>query len=100
MNTRSWERVATDKPTVVAESLFDTIATEDSQSDGGFANSTRADESDGREIVGEVNDLFDQFVAPETGPRRRRRQLSGRYAIYERKNVGPTISRITDLFSA
>jgi hypothetical protein len=63
MRTRSWELVATNEPAVLAKPLLDAIVVEDS-------------ESDGCEGSGETNDLFDQFIAPETGSRRRGRRLS------------------------
>jgi hypothetical protein len=63
----SGELVAADEPSVVAESLFDTIVMEDGEADGSLSDSTGADESDGGEVFGETNDLVDHVVASEAG---------------------------------
>ena len=76
MSTRGGKLIATDEPTVVTESLFDSIVMKDGQSDGRLADSTGTDESDGREVFGQANDLLDQLVTPETGPRCRRRRFT------------------------
>jgi hypothetical protein len=70
MNTRSWELVATDEPTVVAKPLLDSILVEDGQSDGRLPDPPCTDESDGCGVFSEANNLLDQLVASETGPRR------------------------------
>lgn len=61
---------------MVTESPFDAIVMEDSECDGGLANTAGADERDGCEIVYQVNGLLDYFVTSETSPRCRRRRLS------------------------
>jgi hypothetical protein len=66
---RSWELVAADEPSVIAKSFLDPIVVEDSQGDRGFPNSTCADESEWGEVFSETNDLLDQLVATEAGPR-------------------------------
>ena len=67
---RGGELVATDEPTVVPKLCRDAIVVEDRQGDGRFPNSPGTDESDRCEVFSETNDLVDQFVASETGPRR------------------------------
>ena len=59
MYTRGRELVATNKPTLVSKTFLDAIVVEDSQSDGRFPDPTWTDESDWREVFGEVNDLLD-----------------------------------------
>ena len=73
MGVRGGELVAADEPTVFTKPLPDAVVMEDGQSDGCFANSASTDESDGCENYSETDDLFDQFVASKTGPRRRGR---------------------------
>jgi hypothetical protein len=73
MSARSWELVATNEPAILAKPLLDAVVVEDGQGDGCLPDPPCADESDGREVFGETNDLLDQFVAPETGPRSRGR---------------------------
>jgi len=55
--------IAANKPTVVAKLLLDLVVVEDGQCNGGFANSTSADESDWSELLGEIDNLLDQLVA-------------------------------------
>jgi hypothetical protein len=66
---RGGEFIATDEATVVTESLFDPIVVEDGESDGCLPDSTGTNESDGREVLGQTEDLLDQLVTSETGPR-------------------------------
>jgi hypothetical protein len=73
MRARGGELVATDEPTVVTESFLDAIVVEDSQSDGRLANPAGTNESDGVKVSRQTNDLLDQLVTSETGPRRRGR---------------------------
>ena len=68
MSARRWELVATDESPALAKPLLDAIVVEDSQSDGGLANSAGTDKSDGREVFGETDNLLDQVVASETSP--------------------------------
>ena len=76
MIARRGELIATDESTVVSELFPDLIVVENSKSDGRFPNSPWTDESDWSEVFCETDDLFDQLVAPETGPWRRWRRLS------------------------
>ena len=71
MSARRGELVAADEPTVVTESLSDAIVMEDSESDGGLADSTDANEGDGCEVFDQTDDLLNQLVTSEAGPRRR-----------------------------
>ena len=73
MSTRSRELIATDEPAVLAKPLLDTVVVEDSQCYGCLSDPPWTDESDGCEFFGETNDLLDQLVASETGPRPRGR---------------------------
>jgi len=76
MSARGGELVATDEPTVGSEPFLDAIVVEDGESDRRFPNPPCTDESDWSEIFCEANDLLDQVLPPETGPRRRGRRLS------------------------
>jgi len=76
MSARGGELVATDEPAVVSKPFLDAIVVEDGESDGRFPNTPCADESDWGEIFCEADDLLDQILASETGPRRRGRRLS------------------------
>jgi len=76
MSTRGRELIATDKPTVGSEPFLDTIVVEDGESNGCFSNPPYADEGDWSEIFCEVDNLLDQVLASETGPRRWGRRLS------------------------
>ena len=73
MDGRGRELVAADEPTVVSEPFLDMTVVEDGQSDGCLSDPSRADESDWSEIFREADNLLDQPIAPETGPRWRRR---------------------------
>ena len=73
MDRRGGELVAADEPTVVSESFPDATMVEDSQSDGGFSDPSRTDESDWSEVFCEADNLLDQLIAPKTGPRWRGR---------------------------
>ena len=66
------ELVATDEPAVVSKPLHDAIVVEDSQGNGRFSDPPCADESDWSEVFHETNEICDQFIASETGSRRRR----------------------------
>jgi len=76
MSPRGGELVATDKPTVGSKPFLDAIVVEYGESDGRFPDPPCADESDRSEIFCEPNDLLDQILASETGPRRWGRGLS------------------------
>jgi len=73
MCARGEELVATNKPTIVSKPFLDAVVMEDSQSDRRFPDPPCADESDWLEVFCEADDLRDQLVASNTGPRRRRR---------------------------
>ena len=68
MDTRSRELITTDKSTVIAKSVLDSIVVEDSKGDVCFPNAPCADESDGFEVFSESDDLLNQFVATKAGP--------------------------------
>ena len=74
---RDGELVATDESTVVSEPLLDPVVVENGQGNGRLADSSGTNEGDWNEVLGEIDDLLDQFVASKEGPRRRRREFSG-----------------------
>ena len=96
MSTRSRELVATDEPAVLAEPFLDAVVVEDGQSNRRLPDPPYANESDGRELFGEANDLLDQLVASETGPRRRGRRLS-KYARYKYRSLDSLVVEVADL---
>jgi hypothetical protein len=96
MSERGGEFVATDEPTVMAKPLLDAIVVEDGQSDGGLSNSAGTDESDGREVFCETNDLLDQLVASKDGPRRLWWGFSG-YPGCKYQIPDPLLVEIADL---
>lgn len=67
VRTRGGELITTNEPTVVAKPLLDPIAVENGERNGGLADSTGADESDWKEVLGEGNHLPDQLIASEEG---------------------------------
>ena len=69
MSARCGELVATDKPTVFSELFLDAVVVEDSQSDGCFPDPPWTNESDWTEGFGDTDDLLDQLVTSEAGPR-------------------------------
>ena len=73
MRRRGGELLAADESTVDAESLFDVMVMKDSKSGGRLPNSASPDESNGCQFFCQSDDLPDQLVTSETGPRRRRR---------------------------
>ena len=78
MGARGGELVATDETTLVSKSLLDVIVMEDSQGNGRFPDPPRTDESDWNEVFCETDDLPDQLVTSETGPRGLRGRLPSR----------------------
>ena len=70
MSTGSGKLIATNEPTVLAKPFFDPIVVQESEGKSCFLDPTRADESNGLEVFGESDNLFNQFVTSETGPRR------------------------------
>ena len=73
MKTGGGKLVALDEPTVVAKPLLDPIVVENSQGDGGLANSASTNERNWDEVPSEIDNLRDQLVAPKEGPRWRGR---------------------------
>ena len=69
---------------------------EDSESDGCLADSTGANESDGCEVFGQTDNLLNQLVTPETGPRRRRGKFT-ECARRKYKSIDPLVIEIADL---
>ena len=53
--------------------LLDPIVMENSQGEGGLADSASTDEGDWGKVLGETNYLLDQLVASEESPRWKRR---------------------------
>ena len=96
MNPGGRELIAADESTVVSETLLDTIVMEDGESDGSFSNSPWTDEGNWSEVFSEIDDLLDQLATSETGPWRRRRQLS-RYTRCEFKPVDSLVAKVADL---
>ena len=78
IGARSWELVATNKPSVVTEPFYDTVMVEDGQCDRGLPDSTWADESNRSKMFSEANDLLDDFFTPEKGLGWRRWQFAKR----------------------
>ena len=72
MSAGCGELVATDEPTVGSKPFLDAIVVEDGESDGCFPNPPCTDESDWSQMFREGDDLLDQILASETGPRRGR----------------------------
>ena len=81
------ELITADKPPVLAKPFLDPIVVEDGQGNGCFPDPACTDESDWSEVFDKANDLLNQFVPSETGPRRRRRGFS-RYAVFKCKVTG------------
>ena len=73
MSAGGGELVTSDEPTVVSKSFLDAIVVEDGESDGCFPDPPCADESDWSEMFCEADDVLNQLLASETGPRRRGR---------------------------
>ena len=91
--------VTADEPTFVAESLFDSVVVEDFQSDGRLPDPTGTDESDGFEVLGQVDDPVDQLATSETGPWRRGRRLARR-TRRKCEMLDPTVVGVADLVLA
>ena len=77
MPTGGRELITADESSAIAKPLLDPIVVENGQGDGGLANSAGTNESDWVEVLGEIDYLFDQLVASEEGPWRKRRGFSG-----------------------
>ena len=76
MTTRRGELVATDESSMVAEPLFDPIVVENSQGNRSLADSAGTNECNWNDILGEIDDLFDQLVSSKEDPRGWRRGFS------------------------
>ena len=81
MGARGGELIATNEPAVVPKPFLDAIVVENGQGDGRFPDPPCANESDRSEVFGEINNILDQVITSETGPRWRRRELSRRDGI-------------------
>ena len=68
MGARSRELITTDKSTVVAKPLLDSIMVENGQGDGRLANHASADESDRSKVLSETDYFLNQLVASKEGP--------------------------------
>ena len=88
--------VTTNEPTVVTESLFDPIVMEDSQDNGRLPNPAGSNESDGCQVLRQIDDPLDQLVTSETGPRRRGRRFTRR-ARCKYKILDQLVAEDTDL---
>ena len=73
MSAGSGKLVATDEATIVTESLLEAIMMKGGQSDGGLADTASANESDGRQVFRQTDDLLYQFLTSKTDPWRRGR---------------------------
>ena len=96
MGERGGEFVATDEPAVMAKPLLDAIVVEDSQSEGGLANSAGTDEGDGCEVFCKVDDLLDQLVASKESPWWLWWEFPG-YAGYKYQMPDPLLVKVADL---
>jgi hypothetical protein len=72
------------------------MVVEDSEGDGSLSNSAGTDESDGSEVFGKINDLFDPLVTSKEDPRWRRWGFSG-YAKCKYQILDPLVVEIADL---
>ena len=59
------EFVATNESAVITKSFLDAVVVKDGEGNSRFPDSPCTDESDGLELLGEVDDLLDQRVASE-----------------------------------
>ena len=91
MTTGGSELVATNEPTVVAKPFLDPIVVEDSQSDGGLANTARANESDWKKVLSEINYVLDQLVTSKEGSWGRRGEFS-KEASFKCEMMSPLVA--------
>ena len=82
LGPRRLKLVAADKPPVLAESFLDAAVVEDAQGDGCFADPTCTDESDWGEAFSKTDDLLNQLIPSEEGPRWWGRRFS-QYPVFE-----------------
>ena len=66
------ELITTNKPTVISEPRLDATMVEDGQGDCCHPNPPCTNEGDWSKCFREADDLLDQRVSPQTGPRWRR----------------------------
>ena len=71
LGTRSRKLITADESTVLTKPVSDSIMVKDGEGDRCFPGPPCADESDGLEVFGESNDLFNQLVPSKTVSRRR-----------------------------
>ena len=62
------ELVASDEPTIIAETPLDAIVVKDCESDGCLADPSWTDQSDWGQVFSETDDLLNQFVTSTTDP--------------------------------
>ena len=96
MSAGGGELVTTDEPAVVAKLLLDSIVVENSQRNGGLADSASADESDWDEVLSKIDYLLDQLVASKEGPWGQRRGFS-RCARFKYKMMGASAVKVSHL---
>jgi hypothetical protein len=77
VSARSGKLITSDKPSVLANSIFDPIVVEDGEGDRRLPDPPCADESDGFEVFCESDNLLNQLVTPETVPGGRWRGFTG-----------------------
>ena len=75
MSGRSWELVTSNESTILAELLLDAMVMKNSASDRRLANPASTDESNRSEIFRVTDDLPDQLITSEAGPRWRWRRF-------------------------
>lgn len=73
MGARSGKPITADEATVVTESFLDSIMVENSKGDRRLPDPCGTNESDGFVVFSESDDIFNQLIAAETNPWRRRR---------------------------
>ena len=76
MVARGGELVTTNEQAAVSKPLLDAVVMEDGEGDRCLPDPSWANESEWGEVLGEVDDLLNQIVTSETGPRTRGRGLS------------------------
>ena len=89
--------VARNEPTVTTKPLFDALIVEDGKDDGCLAYSVGADQSDGGEALGRMNDSLNQLVAPKEESRWRRRKFP-KFTRCKSKTSGMLVTEFADPF--
>ena len=90
------ELVASNKPTIVAETSLDAVVVEGCKSNGCLTGPSWTDQSNWGEVFSETNDLLNQVVASTAGPWRRGWGFAG-YARSKRETPNSLIVEISDL---